>query len=124
MYSQWWSRLSALIIFFGFFLTFLPQFVLGYNGMPRRYHNYVPEFQVWNVLSTAGASILSVGYVLPLCYLLLSLYYGRRAGPNPWRATGLEWQTPSPPPKDNFHVTPEVVREPYDYHNEKAQNEL
>jgi cytochrome c oxidase subunit 1 len=124
MYSQWWSRLSALIIFFGFFLTFLPQFVLGYNGMPRRYHNYVPEFQVWNVLSTAGASILSVGYVLPLCYLLLSLYYGRRAGPNPWRATGLEWQTPSPPPKDNFRLTPEVVREPYDYHNEKAQNEL
>ncbi len=83
MYSQWWSRLSAIIIFFGFFLTFLPQFVLGYNGMPRRYHNYRPEFQVWNVLSTAGASILSAGYVLPLCYLLLSLRFGRRAGPNP-----------------------------------------
>jgi cytochrome c oxidase subunit I len=121
MYSQWWSRLSALIIFVGFFL---PQFVLGYNGMPRRYHNYPPEFQVWNVLSTAGASILAVGYVLPLMYLLLSLYYGKRAGPNPWRATGLEWQTPSPPPKENFEETPVVVRAPYQYHLEKAQNEL
>jgi cytochrome c oxidase subunit 1 len=124
MYSQWWSRMSAIIIFVGFFLTFLPQFVLGYNGMPRRYHNYPPEFQVWNVLSTAGASILSVGYVLPLCYLLLSLRYGKRAGPNPWRATGLEWQTPSPPPLHNFEETPTVVREPYQYHLEKAQNEL
>ena len=92
--------------------------------MPRRYHNYVPEFQVWNVLSTAGASILSIGYVLPLCYLLLSLYYGRRADANPWRATGLEWQTTSPPPKDNFHVSPTVVRGPYEYHTQKAQNEL
>ena len=102
MYSQWWSRLAALIIFVGFFLTFLPQFVVGYNGMPRRYHRYAPEFQVWNVLSTAGASILAVGYVLPLCYLLYSLRYGKRAGSNPWQATGLEWQTPSPPPRDNF----------------------
>ncbi len=123
MYSQWWSRLSALIIFIGFFLTFLPQFVLGYNGMPRRYHSYPPEFQVWNVLSTAGASILSVGYVLPLGYLLLSLRYGKRAGPNPWRATGLEWQTPSPPPPHNFEETPIIYRAPYEYHLEKAQNE-
>jgi len=123
MYSEWWSRLAALIIFVGFFLTFLPQFVVGYNGMPRRYHKYVPEFQVWNVLSTAGASILGVGYVLPLCYLPLSLRYGRQAGPNPWRATGLEWQTPSPPPRDNFAETPIVVRDPYQYHLGKAQND-
>jgi cytochrome c oxidase subunit 1 len=123
MYSEWWARLSALIIFVGFFLTFLPQFVVGYNGMPRRYHRYVPEFQVWNVLSSAGASILAAGYVLPLGYLLLSLKYGREAGPNPWKATGLEWQTPSPPPKENFPETPVVVRGPYEYHLEKAQNE-
>ncbi len=77
--------------------------------MPRRYHHYVPEFQVWNVLSTAGASILSIGYVLPLVYLPLSLRYSRRAGPNPWHATGLEWQTPSPPPTENFEETPTVV---------------
>jgi cytochrome c oxidase subunit 1 len=124
MYSEWWSKLSAIIIFVGFFLTFLPHFVLGYAGMPRRYHRYPPEFQVWNVMSSAGASILAVGYVLPLFYLLYSLKYGPRAGPNPWKATGLEWQTPSPPPKDNFPETPTVVRGPYEYHVEKAQNEL
>ena len=73
--------------------------MVGYNGMPRRYHRYPPEFQVWNVLSSAGASILAVGYVLPLGYLLFSLVYGAKAGPNPWHATGLEWQTPSPPPR-------------------------
>jgi cytochrome c oxidase subunit 1 len=123
LYSEWWARLAALIIFVGFFLTFLPQFVVGYNGMPRRYHKYIPEFQVWNVLSTAGASILGAGYLLPLCYLPLSLRYGKKAGPNPWNATGLEWQTPSPPPRDNFSQTPVVVRAPYEYHLEKAQNE-
>jgi cytochrome c oxidase subunit 1 len=123
MYSDWWSRIAAIILFAGFFLTFLPQFVLGYAGMPRRYHSYPAEYQVWNVMSTAGASILGVGYVLPLCYLLHSLFYGRPAGDNPWRATGLEWQTPSPPPPENFERTPVVVRGPYDYPAEKAQNE-
>jgi cytochrome c oxidase subunit 1 len=123
MYSQWWSRLAALIIFVGFFLTFLPQFIVGYNGMPRRYYQYVPEFQVWNVLSSAGASILAVGYVLPLAYLIYSLRYGPRTGNNPWGATGLEWQTSSPPPRDNFDVTPTVVRGPYEYDTGKAQNE-
>jgi cytochrome c oxidase subunit 1 len=124
MYSDWWSKLAALIIFSGFFLTFLPQFVLGYAGMPRRYHRYPEEYHVWNVMSSAGASILGVGYVLPLCYLLYSLKCGKKAGPNPWHATGLEWQTPSPPPKENFQETPVVVRGPYEYHLEKAQNEL
>jgi cytochrome c oxidase subunit 1 len=123
MYSDWWSRLAAIIIFVGFFLTFLPHYVMGYAGMPRRYYRYPAEFQVWHVLSTAGASILAVGYVLPLCYLLRSLWTGAPAGPNPWGATGLEWQTPSPPPPENFDVTPTVVREPYQYHLEKAQNE-
>jgi cytochrome c oxidase subunit I len=123
MYSAWWSKLSALIIFVGFFFTFLPQFVVGYAGMPRRYHRYPPEYQVWNVMSSAGASILAIGYVLPLLYFLYSLVRGAPAGPNPWLATGLEWQTPSPPPPHNFAETPIVVRGPYDYHVEKAQNE-
>jgi cytochrome c oxidase subunit 1 len=123
VYSGWWSKLAAIIVFVGFFLTFLPHFVLGYSGMPRRYHRYPPEFQVWNVMSSAGASILAVGYVLPLIYLLLSLKYGKPAGPNPWKATGLEWQTASPPPPHNFEETPVVVRAPYEYHVEKAQNE-
>src|SRR5438105_1178284 len=110
LYSEWWSKLTAIIIFVGFFFTFLPQFVVGYAGMPRRYHRYVPEFQVLNVMSSAGASILAVGYALPLFYLIYSLFWGPKAGPNPWGATGLEWQTPSPPPKDNFDLTPTVVR--------------
>ena len=112
MYSELFSKLAALIIFVGFILTFLPQFVLGYLGMPRRYHDYPPEFQVLNVMSSAGASILAVGYVLPLFYLFWSLYGGKPAGPNPWGATGLEWQTPSPPPTHNFDETPVVTRHP------------
>jgi cytochrome c oxidase subunit 1 len=115
MYPEGWAKLAALIVFVGFVLTFLPQFVLGYLGMPRRYHAYPPEFQVLNVMSSAGASILAVGYVLPLVYLIWSLAYGKVAGPNPWAATGLEWQTPSPPPPDNFEQTPVVTQGPYEY---------
>jgi cytochrome c oxidase subunit I len=83
--------------------------------MPRRYHSYPPEFQVLNVMSTAGASILALGYLLPMMYLVWSLKYGTVTGPNPWPATGLEWKTDSPPPTENFLVTPEVTWEPYDY---------
>jgi cytochrome c oxidase subunit 1 len=114
-YPEVLARLAALIIFLGFNLTFFPQFVLGYLGMPRRYHVYPPEFQVLNVMSTAGASILAVGYVLPLIYLIWSLRYSPVAGMNPWKARGLEWQTPSPPPTDNFEVTPVVVQAAYAY---------
>jgi cytochrome c oxidase subunit 1 len=115
MYSDRWARFAAIVVFVGFNLTFFPQFLLGYLGMPRRYHEYPPEFQVLNVLSSAGASVLAVGYLLPLCYLLWSLKYGARAGSNPWRATGLEWQTPSPPPVENFVSIPEVTEPPYAY---------
>jgi cytochrome c oxidase subunit 1 len=115
MYPEWWARLGALLVFVGFNLTFFPQFILGYLGMPRRYHAYAPEFQVLNVMSTAGASVLAVGYALPLVYLLWSLRFGRKAGPNPWGAVGLEWTTSSPPPKDNFHETPVVTWDAYDY---------
>ncbi|MEN6497688.1 MAG: cytochrome c oxidase subunit I [Thermoguttaceae bacterium] len=115
LYPEGWGRLAAGLIFFGFVLTFFPQFILGYEGMPRRYYQYPAEFQVLNVLSSAGASILAVGYLLPFVYLFWSMRYGKRAGPNPWGATGLEWQTPSPPPKDNFAVTPVVTAPPYQY---------
>jgi cytochrome c oxidase subunit 1 len=115
MYPEFWAKLAAGLIFVGFFLTFVPQFVLGYVGMPRRYHAYPPEFQVWNVMSSAGASILAVGYILPLIYLLWSLAYGKPAGANPWGATGLEWQTPSPPPTENFTKVPIVTVGPYEY---------
>ncbi len=115
MYPEWWARAGAVLIFFGFNLTFFPQFILGYLGMPRRYHAYPPEWQVLNVMSTAGASVLAVGYAIPLVYMLWSLGYGKKAGPNPWGATGLEWQTPSPPPTENFETTPVVTGPPYQY---------
>jgi cytochrome c oxidase subunit 1 len=115
MYPEAWAKLSALVVFIGFNLTFFPQFVLGYLGMPRRYSFYPPEFQVLNVLSSAGASILAVGFILPAIYFAWSLRYGEVAGDNPWKATGLEWTTTSPPPTHNFHETPVVTMEPYHY---------
>ena len=117
MYPESWGRAAALIVFLGFNLTFFPQFVLGYLGMPRRYYDYshMPEWQALNVLSTAGASILAVGYLLPMVYFLWSLRYGKPATDNPWGATGLEWRTSSPPPTFNFDETPVVTWEAYEY---------
>ena len=120
MYSEGWARFAALVIFVGFNLTFFPQFMLGYLGMPRRYAYYPPEFQVLNVMSSAGASILGIGYLIPLVYLVYSLRYGPVAGANPWGAKGLEWRTPSPPPTENFEVTPTVTEEAYAYEIKEA----
>ena len=124
MYPEGWGRLAALIVFIGFNLTFFPQFIVGYLGMPRRYWQYPPEYQVYNVLSTAGASILAVGYLLPMVYLLWSLRYGKPAPDNPWQATGLEWRTASPPPTFNFDETPEVTWEAYEYETMPLPDEV
>jgi cytochrome c oxidase subunit I len=115
MYPEALARLAALVMFIGFNLTFFPQFILGYLGMPRRYHVYPPEFQVLHVLSTAGATVLAVGYILPAIYFMWSLKYGAVAGQNPWGATGLEWSVPSPPPTHNFDRIPVVTHDAYDY---------
>jgi cytochrome c oxidase subunit 1 len=115
LYPEFLARTAAVILFVGFNLTFFPQFILGYLGMPRRYHSYPPEFQSLNVMSTAGASILALGYLLPMIYLTWSIKYGKVAGPNPWPATGLEWKTASPPITENFEVSPKVDWEPYDF---------
>ena len=121
LYPEGLARLSALIVFIGFNLTFFPQFILGYLGMPRRYAAYPVEFQTLNVLSTAGASILGVGYIFPLFYLAWSWKYGKPAGPNPWRTTGLEWRSPSPPPRENFEVTPIIDGPPYNFDGMKKE---
>jgi len=123
LYPDLWARLAAAIIFIGFNLTFFPQFMLGYLGMPRRYATYPAEFQVLNVMSSAGATILGIGYLIPLVYLFWSMRYGPIAPPNPWRAKGLEWQTPSPPPTQNFDVTPVVTEEAYSYGPPEAARE-
>lgn len=115
MYPEAWGKTAAVILFVGFNLTFFPQFLVGMAGMNRRYVSYAPEFQFYNIMSSAGASVLALGFLLPLFYLVWSLKHGEIAGPNPWGGTGLEWQTPSPPPTTNFERTPVVTTGPYMY---------
>jgi cytochrome c oxidase subunit 1 len=115
MYPARWAKFAAVLIFLGFNFTFFPQYLLGIEGMPRRYHEYAPQFTTLNVLSSAGAVILAMGYLLPLVYLGWSLVRGARAPQNPWQATGLEWTVPSPPPTENFATQPHVDEEPYAY---------
>lgn len=125
MYNEFWGKLSALTVFAGFNLTFMPQFIVGYMGMPRRYHYYyfAPEFQIYHILSTAGASVLAVGLTMPAFYLTASLIKGKKAGPNPWGAHGLEWQTASPPITTNFETVPIVTDDVYDYEGEHRHRE-
>jgi cytochrome c oxidase subunit 1 len=115
MYSDLWARIAAVLIFLGFNFTFFPQYLLGARGMPRRYHVYPPEFQVLHLLSSAGAVVLALGYLLPLFYLAWSLRAGRAAGANPFDARGLEWDTPSPPPTHNFDTPPVPPERVYAY---------
>jgi len=121
MYSEFFSRISAILVFVGFNLTFFPQFIVGYLGMPRRYHAYPDEFQVLNVMSSAGASVLGLGYLLPVLYFLYSLKKGPVAGANPWGASTLEWTMQSPPLTENFTEVPEVTGEPYEYEHVVAK---
>lgn len=122
LYSQGWAVFAAIVIFVGFNLTFFPQFIVGYLGMPRRYHVYPDEFQIYHVMSTAGASIMGFGYLLMFFYLPFSLIRGKKAPANPWPATGLEWeQTTSPPSTHNFDHDPVVTEEAYAYaHKDEA----
>ena len=122
-YNEGMAKAAAILMFLGFNFTFFPQFVMGYQGMPRRYHVYPEQFQVWHVLSSAGAVILAVAYLLPVFYLGWSLIAGRRAGDDPWAATGLEWQTSSPPPEHNFRRLPIVTEGPYAYHERDEKPE-
>lgn len=117
MYPEGWGKLAAMLVFVGFNLTFFPQFILGYMGMPRRYHSYPEEWAVLNVLSTAGSSVLGLGYLLPVIYLTWSLKFGKVvAERNPWGARGLEWELVDPvPDPHNFERIPIVTRPAYDY---------
>ncbi|MBN8729085.1 MAG: cytochrome c oxidase subunit I [Acidobacteria bacterium] len=120
-YPELAGRISAIFVFLGFNLTFFPQFLLGYLGMPRRYHAYPEEFQILNMMSSAGASVLAIGYTLPMIYFVWSLFAGPKASANPWGAKGLEWTIPSPPPLENFTEIPIVTEEAYAYAPEEAE---
>ncbi len=114
MYSERAGIVSAILVFVGFHLTFVPQFLLGVAGMPRRYATYAPALTGHNRLSTIGAFVLAAGLGLALAGLLASLRTGRRAPSNPWGAASLEWTTPSPPAHDNFDRRPQATA-PYDF---------
>lgn len=115
MYHERLGQIAAVLVFIGFNLTFFPQFFAGYLGMPRRYHIYAEEYQIFNILSTSGAMVLGIAFLLPIFNMIWSLKYGKKAPPNPWGAKGLEWTIPSPPPTHNFDETPIVTEEAYAY---------
>jgi cytochrome c oxidase subunit 1 len=121
MYSEKWARVSAALIFVGFNVTFLSQFVLGSRGMPRRYYNYLDQFQPLHMFSTVGSWILAAGLFLMAGYLFASLRKPMDAPANPWSATGLEWQTPSPPSTHNFDHVPVVTEEAYNYSPQREE---
>ena len=120
-YNEVWGRFGAGVIFLGFNLTFIPQFIVGFLGMPRRYHYYYeePQWQIYNVMSTAGATVLGLGFMMITIYLSYSMFKGKRAGPNPWGASGLEWEfADSPPITENFAEPVLVTGHVYNYDSE------
>ncbi len=116
LYNEFWSRLAAVLVFIGFNMTFFTQFMLGSKGMPRRYATYtdMPELQIYHIISTIGSTIMAIGFVITLIYLLESIFSNRRAPKNPWGGRSLEWQCASPPPWDNFAEQP-TVGDCYDF---------
>ena len=116
MYSEFWGRITCGVIFVSFNMTFLPQFIMGSQGMPRRYFNYVDQFQGLHQFSTIGSYILGLGFVMIAIYLTWSLFKGPKAPSNPWKSRSLEWMTSSPPPHHNFDYTPVILNGPYDHH--------
>jgi cytochrome c oxidase subunit 1 len=114
-YHEGWGMVSASLIVLGFNATFIPQFLVGNAGMPRRYFMYPERFTSLNVASTAGSSLLAFGFIMIIIYLIFALVRGPIAGDNPWDSRGYEWNTPSPPPKHNFDVTPVITTDAHQY---------
>jgi len=109
------GRLSFIFIFIGFNVTFFPQFILGSMGMPRRYFDYLPEFEPLNRISSIGAYIIGIGFLIALYTLIHSFFRGEDAPDNPWGGKTLEWTTQTPPPHENFKTIPTVTEGPYEY---------
>jgi cytochrome c oxidase subunit 1 len=124
MYNEFYAKISAGFIFVGFNMTFLPQFIMGSQGMPRRYFNYIDQFQPFHQFSTMGAYVMGIGFLIMAGYLLHSLLRGEKAPSNPWNSRALEWQTSSPPDLHNFTYTPVIINGPYDYHKPMSEFQL
>jgi cytochrome c oxidase subunit 1 len=117
MYSEKMAQVAFGLVFLGFNVTFMSQFIMGSRGMPRRYYDYLPQFTIFHQISTVGSWILGTGFLVMLTMFIQSLTSGKRAPRNPWGSAALEWQTGNPlPPLANFTVDPVVTRGPYDYH--------
>jgi cytochrome c oxidase subunit 1 len=114
-YHEGWGMVAASLIVLGFNATFIPQFLMGNGGMPRRYYMYPERFWALNVASTAGSSLLAFGFLIILIYLIYALLHGEIAGDNPWDSKGYEWMTTSPPPKHNFAETPIITEDAHSY---------
>jgi cytochrome c oxidase subunit I len=121
MYNEFWAKVAGVILFFGFNLTFLPQFIMGSQGMPRRYYSYIEQFQTMHVFSTYGSWVLLLGFLIVGAYLLHSMFKGAKATSNPWNARSLDWMTSSPPDQHNFPYSPVVIHGPYDYHKPESE---
>lgn len=115
MYPELWGKVACFFVFIGFNVTFLPQFVLGKQGMPRRYHDYLPQYADLNMLSSIGSGLIGIGFLITFTYFVWSLFKGEKATQNPWGGKTLEWQLPSPPGEHNFAIVPEITAGPYEY---------
>jgi len=116
LYSEGMAKAAWSLVFIGFNVTFLTQFVMGSRSMPRRYYDYLPEFEPFHRISTFGSYILGTGFLLMAIMFIVSLFKGEKSTRNPWGSAALEWQTPTPPPLANFIKVPTITRGPYDYH--------
>jgi cytochrome c oxidase subunit 1 len=114
-YHEGWAMVAASFIVLGFIATFIPQFLAGNAGMPRRYYMYPERFEALNVASTAGSSLLAFGFIIVAIYLIYAMLRGEIAGDNPWNSRGVEWMTTSPPDKHNFPTPIVITEDPHSY---------
>src|SRR5690625_922146 len=124
LYSEILAKIACGLMFIGFNMTFLPQFIMGSQGMPRRYFNYIEQFQPFHQLSTIGAYIMLIAFLMMAGYFLHSILRGKKSVTNPWQSRAMEWQTTTPPPMHHFHHTPVIINGPYDYHKPMSEFQL
>jgi cytochrome c oxidase subunit 1 len=115
MYKIKRANIAWGLTFIGFNLLYFPQFILGMQGMPRRYFDYLPQFQTGQVISTIGGFIFIAGFILMVYNLIMGYRKGEQATANPWKGTTLEWTIPSPPSLENFEEIPVITEDPYNY---------